>query len=101
MYLNLSLTNTSNQEYPNITVYSKTLSWYIYFILFYFLAGVCAVSRQPLKMDSYPFWTRVAPVILTKKCLGMDVATVNAIIYVCRSVLHIGVAVFIFIYCQK
>src|SRR5882762_8534890 len=51
-------------------------------------------------MDSYLFWTCVAPVILTKKCLGMDVATVKPIIYVCRSVLHIVVAALIFIYCR-
>src|SRR5882762_2123370 len=64
-------------------------------MVLFFLASVCAFSQQPPKMDSCPFWTHVAPVILTKKCLRMDVATVNAIIYVCRSVLHMGVAVLI------
>ena len=78
--------------YPKNLVMVCSLSWYVFF-----LAGVCSVSRQPPKMDSYPFRTRVAPVILTIKCLGMDVATVNVIFHVCRSVLHIGIAVLIFI----
>jgi len=55
--------------------------------MFFFLAGVFVVSQQPPKMDSYPFRTCVAPVILMTKCLGMDVVTMNAIFYVCRSVL--------------
>ena len=97
--------NSCRNQIPSITFYCNQMLYSVFKkpchgIYFIFLAGVCLVSQQPPKMDSYPFWKHVAQVILTTKCLKMYVATVNAIIYVCRSVLHIGIAVLTFIYCK-
>ena len=81
----------------HITVYSINLVMVLFFC---FLAGVCAVPQRLPKMDGCSFWTGVALLILTTKCLGTDVVSVNAIIYACRYVLHIGISVFIVSYCK-
>src|ERR1700685_996675 len=59
------------------------------------------IIRGHMSLTIIDPWVRPVNVShLTTKCLRTDVASVNAIVYACRYVLHIGISVLIGLYCK-